>query len=86
MVNSTKRRTTSKVLEPMVQKLKAKKPRNTKRSPRISLTLSYIPISHHIYYDGCAFRVRVHRNGKTTSFSTRDKKKALKYRDTLLSK
>lgn len=79
MNQTTKRHTTSKVSRTIGKRI-------TKKSPRLSLTLSYIPISHHIYYDGHAFRVRVHRNGKTTSFSTRDKKKALKYRDTLLSK
>jgi hypothetical protein len=71
-MTKTTRNTTSKVKK--------------RTSPRQSLTLSYIPIDHHVYYDGHSFRVRVTSEGNTISQSTPDKKKALKYRDRLLSK
>jgi hypothetical protein len=73
MSKTSTRNTTSKV-------------KRTSKSPRRSLSLSYIPIDHHVYYDGHSFRVRVTSEGNTVSQSTQDKKKALKYRDRLLSK
>ena len=74
--NKTKRHTTSKV--------SVGKKRVTKSAPRQSLSLTYIPIDHHIYYDGSSFRVRVRKDGKTTSISTPNKIKAIKKRDKLL--
>ena len=55
-------------------------------SLRKSLATSYYPVEHHIYYDGNSFRVRVRVDGKTISWSTPDKNKAIKYRDRLLKK
>lgn len=56
-----------------------------RKALRKSLAPSYIPIAHHVYYDGSSFRVRVRTNGNTTSWNTPDKKKALEYRDYLLT-
>lgn len=57
-----------------------------RKALRKSLAPSYIPIAHHVYYDGSSFRVRVRTEGKTDSWNTQDKKKALEYRDYLLLK
>jgi len=56
-----------------------------RKALRKSLAPSYIPIANHVYYDGSSFRVRVRTEGKTTSWNTQDKKKALEYRDYLLT-
>lgn len=55
-----------------------------RKALRRSLAPSYIPIAHHVYYDGSSFRVRVRIDGKTNSWNTADKKKALEYRDFLI--
>ncbi len=57
-----------------------------RKALRKSLAPSYIPIASHVYYDGHSFRVRVRKDGKTDSWNTQDKKKALEYRDYLLLK
>lgn len=57
-----------------------------RRALRKSLAPSYYPVDHHIYYDGVGFRVRVKVDGKTQSWTTPDKRKAIKYRDRLLKK
>ncbi len=54
------------------------------RAPRRMFALSYIPIAHHVYYTGYSFRTRVAIDGKTHSWNTSDKKKAIEYRDFLL--
>lgn len=56
-----------------------------RKALRKSLAPTYIPIAHHVYYDGSSFRVRVRTEGKTNSWSVSDKKKALEYRDYLLT-
>jgi hypothetical protein len=81
---TSKRRTTSKVLkevpkDPNQRAIKSLFP--TRKVLRKSLAPTYYPISHHIYYDGSNFRVRVRIDGKTESWNTPSKKKALKYRD-----
>lgn len=53
----------------------------TRKSLRKSLAPSYYPVAHNIYYDGHSFRTRVRIEGKTFSWNTPDKAKALKYRD-----
>ena len=53
---------------------------------RKSLATTYYPVEHHIYYDGNSFRVRVRVEGKTISFNTPDKNKAVKFRDRKLKK
>jgi len=53
----------------------------TRVIPRKSLSPTYYPIDDHVYYDGHSFRVRVRIAGKTHSWNTPSKKKALKYRD-----
>jgi len=57
-----------------------------RKSLRRSLATSYYPVEHHIYYDGNSFRVRVRMDGKTNSWSTPDKNKAIKHRDRLLKR
>jgi len=56
-----------------------------RKALRKSLAPTYIPVAHHVYYDGFSFRVRVRTEGKTTSWNVSDKKKALEYRDFLLA-
>jgi hypothetical protein len=53
-------------------------------TPRKSLSPTYYPISHHIYYDGHSFRVRVRNNGVTISVNTQDKQEAFTIREDLL--
>jgi hypothetical protein len=84
MKTSTKRRTTSKVLkevpkDPNQRAIKSLFP--TRKALRKSLAPTYYPVDHHIYYDGCSFRVRVRTAGKTLSWNTPDKAQAIEYRD-----
>lgn len=57
-----------------------------RKSLRKSLAKTYYPVTNHIYYDGSSFRVRVKVDGKTHSWNTPDKNKAIKFRDKLLKK
>ena len=57
-----------------------------RKALRKSLAPSYIPIAHHVYYDGHSFRVRVRIEGKTDSWNTQNKREALEYRDFLILK
>jgi len=57
-----------------------------RRSLRKSLAPTYYPVDHHIYYDGNSFRVRVRVDGKTISWNTPDKHKAVKFRDRQLKR
>jgi hypothetical protein len=68
--------------DPNQRNIKALYPR--RKALRKSLAPSYIPIAHHVYYDGYSFRVRVQIDGKSNSWNTQDKKKALEYRDYLI--
>ena len=84
MTKTIKRNTTPKVLkevpkDPNQRAIKRLFP--TRKSLRKSLAPTYYPVTHHIYYDGHSFRVRVRIEGKTESWNTSDKVKALKYRD-----
>ena len=84
MTKTTKRRATPKALvevpkDPNQRAIKRLFP--TRKSLRKSLARSCYPVDHHVYYDGHSFRVRVRIEGKTTSWNTPDKVKALKYRD-----
>ena len=45
----------------------------------------YVPVSHHIYFDGSSYRVRVTIKGRTISQSFSSKKKAFAHRKELLS-
>lgn len=58
----------------------------TRKALRKSLASSYYPIADNIYYDGHSFRVRVRVDGKTKSWNTSDKNKALKFRDRYVKK
>lgn len=45
----------------------------------------YVPVSDNIYFDGLSYRVRVTRDGVRISKNFRDKRKAFKLRDKLVS-
>jgi len=84
MTKTIKRNTAPKVLkevpkDPNQRAIKRLFP--TRKSLRKSLAPTYYPVTHHIYYDGHSFRVRVRIDGETQSWNTPDKVKALKYRD-----
>jgi hypothetical protein len=81
-----RKRTTAKVLkevpkDPTQRAIKRLFP--TRKALRKSLAPTYYPVTDHIYYDGHSFRVRVRTEGKTTSWNTPDKQKAIEYRDYL---
>lgn len=85
MAKTKKRRTTLKVpKDPNQRNIPKLFP--LRKALRKSLAPSYIPIAHHVYYDGHSFRVRVRIEGKTDSWNTQDKKKAMEYRDYLILK
>jgi hypothetical protein len=46
---------------------------------------TYVPVSHHIYYDGRSYRVRASVNGTRYSQSFPSKKKAFAFRKSILS-
>lgn len=84
MTTTTKRRTTRKVLtevpkDPNQRAIKRLFP--TRKSLRKSLAPTYYPVDKNVYYDGHSFRVRVRRDGKTYSWNTSDKTKALEFRE-----
>ena len=85
MTKKSKRRALKEVpKDPNQRNIPALYPR--RKALRKSLAPTYVPIAHHVYYDGHSFRVRVKVEGKTDSWNTQDKKKALEYRDYLLLK
>ncbi len=47
---------------------------------------TYVPVSDNIYHDGSSYRVRVSINGKKYSKNFSNKRKAVSYRNELLSK
>ena len=82
--STTRKRTTVKVLkevpkDPNQKPIKFLFP--TRKNLRKSLASTYYPVDSHVYYDGHSFRVRVRSNGKTQSWNTPDKAKAIEYRD-----
>jgi ribosomal protein S12 len=46
---------------------------------------TYVPVSHHIYYDGYSYRVRVVVDGVKHSQSFPSKRKAFTYRRSIMS-
>jgi hypothetical protein len=85
MSKSNKHRTTLKVpKDPNQRNIPLLFP--PRKALRKSLAPSYIPIAHHVYYDGSSFRVRVRTEGKTDSWNTPNKKEAMEYRDYLILK
>jgi len=85
MKSVTKRRTTRKVpKDPNQRNIPELFPPRV--NLRKSLAPTYYPVAHHIYYDGHSFRVRVRKEGNTTSWNTPNKKEAIEYRDYLLAK
>lgn len=84
MTKTTKRRTTFKVLKEVPKDITQRAIKRlfpTRVIPRKSLSPTYYPVTHHIYYDGHSFRVRVRVDGKTQSWNTTDKEKAIAFRD-----
>jgi len=45
------------------------------------MTLNYLPITDHIYFDGHSFRVRFMKNGKKHSRNFKTKKSALNFKN-----
>jgi hypothetical protein len=58
--------------------------RKTTPTKSTSVT-TYVPVSHHIYYDGFSYRVRVSVNGTRYSQNFSSKKKAFAFRKSLLT-
>lgn len=55
-------------------------------TPVVKTTVStYVPVSHHIYYDGFSYRVRASVNGTRYSQNFSSKKKAFEFRKSILS-
>jgi hypothetical protein len=57
-----------------------------KSSTRRQTVTTYVPVSDNIYHDGSSYRVRVSINGKKYSKNFSNKRKAVSYRNELLSK
>jgi len=65
-----------------------KKPSNKgSKSTKVSRTStpSYVAVSNNIYHDGSSYRVRVQREGEKYTQNFASKKKAVTYRNALLS-
>ena len=55
-------------------------------APAMKTTVStYVPVSHHNYYDGFSYRVRASVNGTRYSQNFSSKKKAFEFRKSILS-
>jgi len=50
-----------------------------------STASTYVPVSHHIYFDGFSYRVRASVNGTRYSQNFSSKKKAFAFRKSILS-
>ena len=57
-----------------------------KTSTRRNTVTNYSAVSSNIYFDGTSYRVRVSINGKKHSKNLSSKRKAISYRNELLSK
>jgi hypothetical protein len=60
----------------------------TKTTPKLTSSNKnyvYVAVSHHIYYNGKSYRVRVSRDGKKCDEYVSSKKKAFELRKKLLS-
>jgi hypothetical protein len=58
-----------------------------KKQPTSRQTVTtYVPVSDNIYHDGSSYRVRVSINGKKYSKNFSNKRKAVSFRNELLSK
>jgi hypothetical protein len=55
-------------------------------STRRQTVTTYVPVSDNIYHDGSSYRVRVSINGKKYSKNFSNKRKAVTFRNELLSK
>lgn len=62
----------------------ASKKTTTAKATRTPVT-TYVPVSHHIYYDGSSYRVRVSVEGTRYSQNFSSKKKAFAFRKSLLT-
>lgn len=88
---ATKKSTTKKpASKPAAKPAPApKKGGSTKKAvaaPVVRATAStYVPVSHHIYFDGSSYRVRASVDGTRYSQNFSSKKKAFAFRKSILS-
>lgn len=87
---ATKKSTTKKpASKPAAKPASApKKGGSTKKAvaaPTRTTVSTYVPVSHHIYYDGFSYRVRASVNGTRYSQNFSSKKKAYEFRKRILS-
>jgi len=87
---ATKKSTTKKpASKPAAKPAAPKKGGSTKKAvaaPMTRVTVStYVPVSHHIYFDGSSYRVRASVDGTRYSQNFSSKKKAFAFRKSILS-
>lgn len=87
---ATKKSTTKKpASKPAAKPATPKKGGSTKKAvaaPVVRVTVStYVPVSHHIYFDGSSYRVRASVDGTRYSQNFSSKKKAFAFRKSILS-
>jgi hypothetical protein len=87
---ATKKSTTKKpASKPAAKPAAPKKGGSTKKAvaaPVARVTVStYVPVSHHIYFDGSSYRVRASVDGTRYSQNFSSKKKAFAFRKSILS-
>ena len=87
---ATKKSTTKKpASKPAAKPAAPKKGGSTKKAvaaPVVRVTVStYVPVSHHIYFDGSSYRVRASVDGTRYSQNFSSKKKAFAFRKSILS-
>lgn len=86
---ATKKSTTKKpASKPAAKPAPAPKKGGSKKAvaaPVRTTVSTYVPVSHHIYYDGFSYRVRASVNGTRYSQNFSSKKKAYEFRKRILS-
>jgi hypothetical protein len=86
---ATKKSTTKKpASKPAAKPAPAPKKGGSKKAvaaPARTTVSTYVPVSHHIYYDGFSYRVRASVNGTRYSQNFSSKKKAYEFRKRILS-
>ncbi len=87
---STKKPASKPAAKPAAKPTPTKKGGSTKKATAVmtvreSVT-TYVPVSHHIYYDGYSYRVRASVNGVKHSANFSSKKKAFEFRRSILSR
>lgn len=81
----TKKTTKKSGNKSLSKKLTTNKKVNNKPTKGKTPVTTYVPVSHHIYYDGFSYRVRASVNGVRYSQSFSSKKKAFAFRKSILS-